>query len=66
MNNQEWFEFYRWSEEASDEELAERKQAIVAALETMLREWETRADAKRMLRIIEEEQVSRLCLKRRT
>jgi hypothetical protein len=60
MNKESFLEFLKWLDTASLDELRGKHREIDDILRTTLRHSDVRADAKRMLRLIEQEIMERL------
>lgn len=65
MDKQEWKEFLRWLDDASEEGLARRKTNL-RKLQDIVTESGVRSDIRRMLRLIDEEVLIRQNLASRT
>jgi hypothetical protein len=58
MDKQEWKSFFRWLDEAGSEELR-RKKARIAALCRDIDDRDVKADARRMIRLIDQDLLAR-------
>jgi hypothetical protein len=65
MDKREWFEFFRWLEQAGPEELRQRKTRI-AALVREIDDRDVRSDARRMMRLIDQDILAREGIVRRS
>lgn len=60
MDKQSFLEFLKWLGTASLDELRDKHREINDVLQNTLRNADVRADAKRMMRLIEQEIIARL------
>jgi hypothetical protein len=58
MDKQEWKSFFRWLDEADSEELR-RKKARITALCRDIDDRDVKADARRMIRLIDQDLLAR-------
>ena len=58
MDKEEWKSFFRWLDQASAEELSRRKARIIVLLRDM-NDRDVKADARRMMRLIESDLLAR-------
>ena len=58
MDKEEWKSFFRWLDQASAEELSRRKASIIVLVRD-LHDRDVKADARRMMRLIEADLLAR-------
>lgn len=65
MDRQEWKSFFRWLDQADAEELRQKK-ARIAALCRHIDDRDVKADARRMIRLIDQDLLARESVARRS
>jgi hypothetical protein len=58
MDRQEWQSFFRWLEQAGSEELRQKKDRITALCRD-IDDRDVKSDARRMIRLIDQERLAR-------